>query len=130
MTVVPAVLRKASAAHQSAVTAPMVSVVKELSSLLTRDLTAYLAKVSDAGTVSRWATGTVTNVRPKYEQKLRLTFEIVQLFKAEDYSDQTIRAWFLGLNPHLEDDPPVEAIREGRLKETLAAARAFIAGSY
>lgn len=117
-------------AHQSAVTLPLVDVVKELSDLLTRDLTAYLAKVSDAGTVSRWATGRVTNVRPSHEQRLRLTYEIVQLLRGCASSDQTIRAWFLGLNPHLDDDPPVEAIREGQLKEALAAARAFVAGSY
>lgn len=117
-------------AHQSAVTIPLADVAKELSDLLTRDLTAYLTKVSDAGTVSRWATGKVTNVRPAHEQRLRLTYEIVQVLRAYGNSDQTIRAWFLGLNPHLDDDPPVEAIREGQLKEAFAAARAFVAGSY
>lgn len=130
MAVTPIARQRASIAHQRAVTAPIASVVKELSSLLTRDLTAYIVKVGDAGTVSRWTTGAVTNVRPKYEQKLRLAYEIVQLLKSDGNSDQTIRAWFIGLNPHLDDDPPAEAIREGRLKETLAAARAFIAGSY
>ncbi len=32
------------------------------------------------------------------------------------------------MNPQLDDDSPAEAIREGRLKEALAAANAFITG--
>lgn len=39
-----------------------------------------------------------------------------------------IRAWFVGMNPQLDDDSPAEAIHGGRLKEAMAAARAFAAG--
>lgn len=116
-------------AHEATVKASVAEIAQEVSDLLTRDLTAYIVKVSDAGTINRWITEQV-RLRTKHEQKLRLTYEIVLLLRAAKYSDETIRAWFLGLNPHLDDDPPAEAIREGRLKETLAAARAFIAGSY
>jgi hypothetical protein len=45
-----------------------------------------------------------------------------------DESAQTVRAWFLGMDPRLDDTSPAEAIREGRLKEAMAAARAFAAG--
>lgn len=38
------------------------------------------------------------------------------------------RAWFIGLNPQLDDVSPAEAIHDGRLKEAKAAARAFVAG--
>lgn len=117
-------------AHQGAINTPLPALVRSLSELLTRDLTAYIANVSDAGTVSRWAAGKSVNLRPAHEQRLRLAFEIVQLFRAFESSDRTIRAWFIGLNPHLDDDPPAEAIHDGRLKEALAAARAFVAGSY
>ncbi len=114
-------------AHARSVSTPLADIVRDLSDLLTRDLTAYVANVSDSGTINRWASGHV-NPRPKHEQRLRVAYEIVQLLRETENSEETIRAWFLGLNPHLEDDPPVEAICEGRLKETLAAARAFVAG--
>jgi hypothetical protein len=32
------------------------------------------------------------------------------------------------MNPQLDDDSPAESIREGRLKEALSAAKAFISG--
>lgn len=44
-------------------------------------------------------------------------------------ADATIRAWFLGSNPQLDDLSPAEALREGLNRETLAAARAFLAGA-
>lgn len=115
--------------HEATIKTSIAEIARIVSDLLTRDLTAYIVKVSDAGTVNRWISGQV-RPRTRYEQKLRLTYEIVQLLRAAENSDETIRAWFLGLNPNLDDDPPAEAIREGRLKETLAAARAFISGSY
>jgi hypothetical protein len=43
-------------------------------------------------------------------------------------SDHTIRAWFMGTNPQLDDESPLEAVREGRNREVLAAARAFVTG--
>jgi hypothetical protein len=43
-------------------------------------------------------------------------------------SPYVARAWFIGLNPQLDDDAPADAIREDRLKEALSAARAYIAG--
>lgn len=127
MTITPA--PEVIQAHRLATGNSITDIVDSLCNLLTRDLTAYMAGVSDAGTVSRWASGKV-RPRPGYEQKLRLAYEVVHLLRSMDNADQTVRAWFLGLNPHLDDSSPVEAIREGQLRESLAAARAFIAGSY
>jgi len=39
-----------------------------------------------------------------------------------------VKAWFIGLNPQLGDVSPAEALREGRLMETVSAARAFTVG--
>jgi len=116
-------------AHEATIRTSTAEIARMVSDVLTRDLTAYMVKVSDPGTINRWI-GEQAKPRTKSEQKLRLTYEIIHLLRAAEHSDETVRAWFLGLNPHLDDDPPAEAIREGRLKETLAAARAFIAGSY
>ena len=43
-----------------------------------------------------------------------------------------VQAWFMGLNPELDDAVPMTVLREGDLqrdgKRVLNAARAFIAG--
>ncbi len=40
----------------------------------------------------------------------------------------TVRAWFLGLNPQLDDHSPAQSIRDGDFRDVLVAARAFLAG--
>src|SRR4029079_11326758 len=86
------------------------------------------AGVGDARTVSRWASSEVTEIRDIWmEQRLRTAYEIAQLLLTYD-AVQTVKAWFIGLNPQLGDVSPAEALRDGRLKETLSAARAFTVG--
>jgi hypothetical protein len=118
-------------AHRQATTASIQELSRLLQEVLSRRLTAYIAGVRDAKTVSRWANGEVTDIRDfTAEQRLRTAYEIVQLLLVllVDESPQTVRAWFIGLNPEIGDTPPAEAISEGRLKEALAAARAFMVG--
>jgi hypothetical protein len=99
-----------------------------LQELLSRRLTAFVAGVGDGKTVGRWANGEVAEIRDyTTEQRLRTAYEIAQLLMGDD-SAQTVKAWFIGLNPQLGDVSPAEAINEGRLKEALAAARAFVVG--
>jgi hypothetical protein len=115
-------------AHRQATAAPIREVAGVLQDLLSRRLTAYIARVGDGKTVTRWANGEVSDIRDfKTEQRLRTAYEIIQILLHFD-SAQTVKAWFIGLNPQLDDTSPAEAIREDRLKESLAAARAFTAG--
>lgn len=114
-------------AHREATTATISTVAGLLQELLTRRLTAYIAGVKDAKTVSRWANGEILEIRStEVEQRLRGTYEIARLLLQEE-SAQTTRAWFIGMNPQLDDVSPAEAIRQGNLKEVLAASRAFLA---
>lgn len=115
-------------AHRQATMAPVSEVARVLQDVLSRRLTAFLAGVSDGKTVSRWASGEISQIRDHtMEQRLRTSYEIVQLLMQYD-SAQTVKAWFIGLNPQLGDVSPAEAIHEGRLKESIAAARAFLGG--
>lgn len=115
-------------AHRRATAAPVNEVAGVLQEILSRRLTAYIAGVGDGKTVSRWANGEVAVIRDHAaEQRLRRAYEIVQLLMNYD-SPQTVKAWFIGLNPQLGDVSPAEALHEGRLKEALAAARAFTVG--
>lgn len=74
--------------------------------------------------VTRWVSGDA--VPPAREEDLlRDTFQITQLL-SEVEPDEVIRAWFMGMNPQLGDESPVEALREGRVRDAMAAARAFV----
>jgi hypothetical protein len=115
-------------AHRQAVAAPISEIASLLQEVLSRRMTAYIAGVDNGRTVTRWSNGQVSEIRDHgVEQRLRTAYEIVQLLLGRD-SAQTAKAWFLGLNPQLGDVAPAEAIHEGRLKEALAAARAFTVG--
>jgi hypothetical protein len=114
--------------HRQATAAPVSEIAGTLQELLSRRLTAFIAGVGDGKTVSRWASGEVAEIRDVWmEQRLRTAYEITQLLLTYDAA-QTVKAWFIGLNPQLGDVSPAEALREGRLKDALSAARAFTVG--
>jgi hypothetical protein len=116
-----------SMAHRQAMQAPLSEVAGLLQEVLTRRLTTYLCGVKDGKTILRWASGEVTEIRQhETEQKLRAAYEIVQLLLQFD-APTTIRAWFIGMSPELDDMAPAEVIRAGQLKDAMGAARAFIA---
>lgn len=116
-----------SLAHRQSVQSPLSEVAGLLQEVLTRRLTAYLCGVKDGKSILRWATGAVTEIRQhETEQKLRTAYEIVQLLLQFE-TPETVRAWFIGMNPELGDRAPAEVIRSGELADALGAARAFIA---
>ena len=39
---------------------------------------------------------------------------------------RTIKAWFIGMNPELDDVSAAEVLRSGRVQDVLGAARAFL----
>jgi hypothetical protein len=113
-------------AHRRSVQVSVAEAARSLQDLLTRRLTAYIVNVKDGKSITRWINGEVKVIRPESEVRLRTAYEIQALLSRYE-SPQTIRAWFIGLNPDLGDVSPAEAIHEGRLQEALAAAREFVA---
>ncbi len=114
--------------HRQAMTAPVQEIAGRLQELLSRRLTAYIAGVDNGRTVARWASGEITEIRQQdTEQRLRSAYEIALLLLDQD-APETVRAWFIGLNPQLGDVSPAEAIHDGHLKDAFGAARAFMAG--
>jgi len=113
--------------HRQAVTAPLREVASMLQDVLSQPLTAYIAGVKEGKTVHRWATGEIAVVRDvATEQRLRAAYEITQLLLREE-APSTVRAWFIGMDPYLEDRSPAETLRAGQHKEALEAALVFIA---
>ena len=113
-------------AHERAVIFEIKDVARYLQEALGQKLVAYMADVNDPKGVGRWAQGTQAP-RDDAERRLRAAFQIFHLLLGED-SPHVIRAWFIGMNPQLDDDSPAEAIHDGRLKDALEAAKAFVAG--
>ncbi|MGH2600877.1 MAG: XRE family transcriptional regulator [Dehalococcoidia bacterium] len=115
-------------AHRAAIEASVQELAQELEDVLSRRLTAYLVNVQEGRTIARWATGEITTIRDaETERRLRVAFEIVRMLREASAATQTIRAWFISLNPRLNNQPPLEVIRNGKLNEALYAAEAFVA---
>lgn len=117
-------------AHRKATTAAFPEIVEGLVSIIGRRLTAYIASVKDARALDRW----MKNQRPQkdVQERLRLAYRIAALL-AEADSPAVVQAWFIGLNPELDDDVPISLLRSGEIetdgKRILGAARAFATGS-
>jgi hypothetical protein len=114
--------RRAEQAHARATDTQLTDVVQLLVGTLGKPLLAVIVG-RDAKTIGRWAAG--ANIPTPEERVLRNTLQIVELLTTVD-SESVARAWFMGMNPQLDDDSPAEAIAEGRARDVLAAARAYI----
>lgn len=105
-------------------------IVQRVYDLLGRKLTAYLAGMRDTKAVVRWIDGTTIRTRSiEVEQRVREAHVIAELLTQAGEAPSTIRTWFMGMNPYLDDEVPVNAIREGRLREVRGAALAFAGGA-
>ncbi len=66
---------------------------------------------------------------PDIERRLREAFFICELLRQVGEAPETIRTWFMGMEPYLDDEAPIEAIRQGQLREVHGAALAFAGGA-
>lgn len=111
-------------AHEQAVRQDLPGVVLYLNEVLGSRLTAVVAGVSDAKAVKEWAKGERTP-HPDTAQRLREAYRVVLLLMHTE-SAETVRAWFRGMNPELEDRAPAIVLAEDPVR-VLQAARSFLA---
>jgi hypothetical protein len=112
--------------HNQAVRAPINAAASTLQDVLSQRLTAFIVG-KDSRTVARWAQGEVTEIRSEEtEARLRAAYEIALLLLRFD-APETVKAWFISMNPDLDDASPAEAIAEGRFRDAMSAARSFVA---
>lgn len=104
-------------------------VTRLLASVLGPTLVAGLAGVKDVNLIREWVTG--GGVEPQFEEAKRIAFAY-ELWRtvADVEGDGVVRAWFVGLNPWLNERTPVTAIREGHLDAARVAAQALIDDSF
>ena len=113
-------------AHRQTTETSIEQITGYLEEVLGRKLVAALAGVADPKAVGRWAAGE-RSPRAAAEERLRVAYQVFRLLLTEE-SKHTIRAWFIGLNPQLNDESPVMVIREGRFQEVMVAAKAYVSG--
>jgi hypothetical protein len=118
------VLRADLDSHTAAMRSSLPDVARELGSILGQRLTAVIAGVSDAKAIAKWARGERTP-RPDSEQRLRNAYYITTLLLQAE-SPSTVRAWFSGMNPELDDRAPALLFGEDAAR-VLQAARTFLA---
>src|SRR5438067_422486 len=112
------------AAHGLATRLELRSLVRSLQDLLGQRLVAVIAGVSDAKAVGKWARGDRTP-HPEAERRLRHAFQITHLLLQQE-SSETVRAWFVGMHPDLDDQAPALLLADDR-QAVLLADRNFLA---
>jgi hypothetical protein len=104
--------------------------VQEVSDTLARILgRQLLGSIVGKGprTILRWVNNQASP-STEDERLLRNAYQVYALLSSEE-GDHTIRAWFMGMNPQLEDASPAEALAGGNARDVMVAARAFINGA-
>lgn len=87
-------------------------------------LTAAIAGVEDARLVEAWSHGAPVE-RPDSRRRLQTAYDVARLLD-ESLSDQSVRGWFMGMNPDLHDRSPIEALSDDP-ERVLQAADDFLA---
>lgn len=116
-------------AFQRTVRLDIREVTRRLNAALGGTLVSALAGSKDAKSSHKWAKEGGPQPRPEAVKRLTFAYEQWQLV-AEAEGEHVARVWFIGANPWLGYDTPVNAIREDRLKDVARAARALIDDSF
>jgi len=118
------------AAHRRSVQASFAEIVAELAEILGKKLTAYIGGVKDTRVIERWSQGGIEPYRDA-DRRIRFAYQIAKTLSKHD-SPRVVQAWFVGLNPELQDRTPIRLLKEADIEkvgpELLNAMRAFLAG--
>lgn len=97
---------------------------QSLQTALSTRLVAYMTDQSDR-TIQRWAKGDGQDIRPASRRRLLAAYEALCLIDRFE-PPGVASTWFIANEPQLDYTMPVEAIRNDKLEDVLAAARAFV----
>lgn len=113
-------------AHSEAIRLAPSDLVYRLREILGAKLVAYLGSVKETRAVRQWAEGEREPSQAALA-RLRVAYRVsAMLREAEDA--KVVQAWFMGMNPRLDDVAPARLLREGdedATRRVIDAARAF-----
>lgn len=113
------------AAHANAARLDVREIARRLNQQLGATLVAGLTGSKDRKISYKWAQ--LNGPLPKEQTVRRLQFAYAQWSLITDAEGEHVaRMWFIGSNPWLGSETPVDGIREDRFKEVTAAAQAFV----
>ncbi len=116
-------------AHLAATKTGFPELVTQMTSIIGKKLTAYIAGKDDVRSIDRWMQG--QGSYKDAEPRLRFAYQLVITLSEHD-QPAVVQSWLTGINPELRDRTPIRLLREGDLEavgpELLGAVRAFIAG--
>lgn len=112
-------------AHEQAMALPIGEVISSLIEILGATTVATIGGVTETRAVQQWTNGRAPHRRHVLRFALQLASMIAE--QADDY--ESVRAWFQGSNPRLDDGVPALLLRDKSLTEIqgplMRAARAF-----
>jgi hypothetical protein len=113
------------AAHTQAAKLDIRELTRRLNQKLGVTLVAGLTGNKDRKISYKWAQH--DGPAPKEQAVRKLQFAYAQwTLIAEVEGEHVARMWFIGSNPWLQSDTPIDGIREGKYQEVAAAAQAFV----
>ncbi|MET3920050.1 hypothetical protein [Arthrobacter sp. UYEF20] len=115
----------AGAAHARTARLGIREIVRRLNAALGATLVAATAGSKDRKISYKWAQQ--DGPTPNDVAVKRLQFAYTQwLVVSEAEGEHVARMWFIGANPWLDQDSPIDAIREDRFREVASAAAAMV----
>jgi hypothetical protein len=96
--------------------------------ILGERITALATGATDPKAIGEWVRG-AGQPGPEVERRLRDAFYVAGMLM-ETESPQTVKAWFIGRNPQLDDRAPALVIAEDDPMEVIRAAHAYLAGAW
>jgi hypothetical protein len=110
-------------AHRDASRTSIAEVAAYLQAVLGPTLAAITLGIKDGKAIGQWAKAQ-RQPRPAQEKALLETYQVVNYLAAVEQPD-VIRAWFMGMNPDLDDQSPALTMRRDPIA-VLRAADAFV----
>lgn len=116
-------------AYRRAISLDVRETTRRLNASLGGTLVSALAGSSDAKSSHKWAKDDGPQPRPETVKRLVFAYEQWQKVAGAE-GEHVARVWFIGANPWLDYDTPINAIREGLLRDVANAAQALVDDSF
>lgn len=115
-------------AHNRTTTQDIHETTRQLVSHLGTTAVSFLAGAADSKQAGKWADANGPEPRQEPRQRLMAAHRAWQMLATAE-NDYVARNWFIGTNPRLDELSPLEALRNGEIKQVLHAATAFWEGT-